>query len=295
MSPSNRKRLGEFLILLIYLIIEGYGLWDISWPIAHFWALFAGVAGFVALLFMDGGLTGSQISIYTVIAIAGCVMIYFVAPPANKTETTVSGSLEPADDPTPRTGCDPSDNPTDQGYWGVVGGFIHFPIARPKNPPPQNATIVALATDGIIVTKNEKVPVLEIPRCTLLSIENAPNGLLIDAKVYDTSGKLIASVADNNFTAVEGANSHVTREGDLSTLIIRDATFGERLWVHFANRHAVEVRGIFMCPREMANVIVVTKDIFRDYPTAAMIMNNVLVNACTVDAPMGYWAPVPPK
>jgi hypothetical protein len=294
MSPSNRKRLGEFLILLIYLVIEGYSLWEISWPIAHFWALFAGVAGFVALLFMDGGFTESQISIYTAIAVAGSVLIYFIAPPVN-TETTVTGSLRPADDPTPRTGCDPSDDPKDQGYWGIVGGFMRFPIPRPKNPPPQTATIVTLGNNGIIITKNYKIPILEIPRCTLLAIENASNGLLIDASVYDVAGKLIASVTDNNFTAFEGANSHVTREGDLSTLIIRDQTFGERLWVHFTNRHAIQVRGVFMCPREMANVIVMTEDAFRTYPTIVMNMSTVLVNACTVDAPMGYWTPAPPK
>src|SRR5271169_2961917 len=131
---------------------------------------------------------------YSGMAFLGCVIIYFIAPPTLPKETESHGWLLPADDPTLRTGCDPIDDPNDQGYWApLIGGLLRSMIPRPKNPPPKTATIVALGNNGIIVTKSDKVPIVKIAQCTLLSIENAPNGLLIDASVYDVAGRLIAS------------------------------------------------------------------------------------------------------
>jgi len=101
MPAEIRKRLGEFFILFIYLAIDGYGLW----PISHFWSLTVGVAGFVALLFLDGGFSEYKISLYTAILLVGCVVFYFVAPPIPPPEPW-RGWLQPANDPTPANGCD---------------------------------------------------------------------------------------------------------------------------------------------------------------------------------------------
>ena len=59
MDKEVRKRIGEFLILFIYLLIEAFGIW----PISHIWALTTTVAGIVALALLDGALSGLWVSI----------------------------------------------------------------------------------------------------------------------------------------------------------------------------------------------------------------------------------------
>lgn len=102
MTPGNRKRLGEFLILLIYLIIEGYGLWDITWPLPHFWALAAGVAGVVALLFLYGAFSEKQIAVYAGTATLCCIGIYLIAPRPLPFHIEYSGILWEVDDRLPK-------------------------------------------------------------------------------------------------------------------------------------------------------------------------------------------------
>jgi hypothetical protein len=174
MSPGNRKRLGEFLILFIYLLAEGYGLKDISWPLPHFWALAAGVAGFIALLFLDGEFSGHQIFQYGATAFVVCIVIYFVWPPIVPEETVRHGLLVPSSDPTPSTGCDPAGNPRDtpfSGFRSPFGGFGMRGTKRPTIELPKDAAIVAIGSNGVILSTSEKVPLIRVGECTLLSMQ----------------------------------------------------------------------------------------------------------------------------
>jgi hypothetical protein len=87
----------------------------------------------------------------------GALIANFLIP-VQVTETTVTGTLQFADDPTPQTGCDPAtgDNAKDQPYW---------------SSPPKDSILVALGNNGVIVTESEKVPIVKIGECTLLSIQ----------------------------------------------------------------------------------------------------------------------------
>lgn len=73
-SPSLGKRIGEVLILAIYLAV------DVSevWPKSHFWALVLAFAGVLALSLLDGGLSKGQIAGVNVVAASICVVIYFI-------------------------------------------------------------------------------------------------------------------------------------------------------------------------------------------------------------------------
>ncbi len=72
MHAEIRKRVGEFLILLIYLVIDFFSLWDVS----HFWALVAADIGIVALFLLDGGFSEYKIVVIGIVVTAICVVIF---------------------------------------------------------------------------------------------------------------------------------------------------------------------------------------------------------------------------
>ena len=76
-------------------------------------------------------------------------------------------------------------------------------MQRPKEARLKDAILVTLGSNGIIVTKTEKVAVVQIADCNLLSIQKTSNGLLVNASVFDLQGKLEAFIRDNAFTAIE--------------------------------------------------------------------------------------------
>ena len=73
-----------------------------------------------------------------------------------------------------------------------------------------------------------------------------PEGeLLLNAKLYDQTGVLLGDVDENRLNAV--GNLCVGRP-DLSTFLIQDFHRKELLYVHYLNRHAIEVRGALAYP-----------------------------------------------
>ncbi len=79
-SAVIRKRIGEFLILLIYLAIDAFEVW----PHSHVWALSAVVAGIVALMLLDGEFTYKWIAAVGAIASIGAGATYWtVGNPAD--------------------------------------------------------------------------------------------------------------------------------------------------------------------------------------------------------------------
>jgi hypothetical protein len=264
------------------------------WPESRLLALLAAAAWFSLLAVFELRNFHKEWSVTVpVFLFVGALIANFLIP-VQVPETTVTGTLQFADDPTPQTGCDPAtgDDAEDQPYWSPFGGFIRFNIQRPKEPPPKGAILVALGSNGVIVTKSEKVPIVKIGECTLLSIQRIQNSLLIDANVYNLKGELHAHVNDNAFTGIEDADSQITQEGDLSTLVVREGR-NERLWVRFANSNAVQVRGIFFCPHTSTNVIVIGNDAMRAIPDPRVNspLSTVSANTCVTDKPIGYGPP----
>jgi hypothetical protein len=201
MAPRNRKRLGEFLILLIYLVIEGYGLWSVS----HFWALTAGIAGFVALLFLDGEFSGKQILSYASAALAGCLVIYFFAPPI-PAEEPWRGWLQAATEPTPENGCDKPD------------------AAFPGMPPiPADTPVIIIGQVGMRTAKPTGViRAISIGNCSTLTLERQPDGIRVNAPIYDAAGTLLGDIKDNGYTIQKTPSLTVEHNGDLSALIVHD-------------------------------------------------------------------------
>jgi len=226
MTSSNKKRIGEFLILLVYLVIDGYGLW----PVSHFWALTGGFIGIVALLFLDGEFSGLQISGIAAIALVGCVVIYVRVPPEPPaSDVEVIGTLHAGNDADPTNSCPHSDSPD---AWKIMFG-----------------------DSAVQFSSYAKAPLLKIAQCTVLTLSRDERGISIDADLFDQGGRLIATIDDNRYSALTGSRYHVERDNDLTKVIVKNADDKEVLFVHYLNRSTVRVRGVFGCPgHDIVNV-----------------------------------------
>jgi hypothetical protein len=224
-APSSiGKRVGEFLILAIYLAIDAVELWHRS----HFWSLVAALAGVIALLLLDGGFTRKQIGISAVVAIMACVAIYLTAPLEPPEETEIHGWLQPANEPIPKeNAC-------------IRSGDVQ--AARP------NGLLFSLGRSGMWFPRKSggKRPLLTVGACALISAEFEDGAMLFNADIYDLNHELIARIERNEFHLVPGKLSFQKRP-DRSTLQVYDKEGKLLLSVHFGNKDWVQVAGTFTC------------------------------------------------
>jgi hypothetical protein len=222
--PNIGKRVGEFLILGIYLVIDVVELWHIT----HLGTLAAAFVGVIALLLLDGGFSRRQIAAIGGFTVVACVALYFFAPPELREETENHGWLEPARDPLP------NDNAC------TLGGEVQkaFP----------GGTLFALGKAGMWFPKKSggKRPLLTVGSCTLMSAEFENDRLLFDADIYDQNQELVARIARNEFHLVQGKIAYPSRP-DRSTLKIYGKSGELLLFVRFRNQEAIDVSGTFIC------------------------------------------------
>jgi hypothetical protein len=207
------KRIGEFLILGLYLAIDVVEIWHKS----HFWTLVVAVIGGVALILLDGGFSWRQITVMTALSVVGCAMIYLVAPPILPEETETHGWLLPANDPTPTS------------YCGEMGGL----------------TVIA-GQNAFVSTMSGKFVALIVDSCPVLCVDRGESGVQIDADVFDDQGNLSARVENNEFHLIPGQVSYQKRP-DRSTLIAYDRQGKELLRIRYLNPKVLQIRGVFTC------------------------------------------------
>jgi len=214
------------------------------WPDHHLLALLIAAAWFspIAIFELRDFRPEWRVTVPVFLFMGALIANFIIDALTPLPERIITGTLQPASDPRPQTGCDPMGP---DAYWSPFGGFIRFKVQRHKEPPPADAIVVTLGSNGIIVTKNEKVPIVQIADCTLLSIQKTSNGLLVNASVFDLQGKLEAFIRDNAFTAIE-RGTFPPQPGDLSTMEVRDQNI-ERHWENFGNQKTVKEGGIFFC------------------------------------------------
>jgi hypothetical protein len=216
---SVGKRIGEFLILGLYLVIDAVHLW----PHSHFFALLAAIVGLIALLLLDGGFSKKQIAVLTSTMCAGCIAVYFFAPAEAVPEIEISGTLLPGSEPTPRNSCERSSLPAD-------------------------TLRILIGTNTMALTQSGKITAIQIGSCNVLSMERVANKISVGVDLYDAKGKLIATTRNGEIHAITGENVRIRRDGDLSALIIEDGANNELLYVKYLNRNTVKARGVFGCP-----------------------------------------------
>jgi hypothetical protein len=89
----------------------------------------------------------------------------------------------------------------------------------------------------------------------LLTISRDDKGLSIAADLFDTDGRHLATIQNSEFRVINGADTWVERENDLSKLIVMAGDPRELLFVHYLNKSTVRVRGVFSYPGHMTVVI----------------------------------------
>jgi hypothetical protein len=222
-ETSIKKRVGEFLILALYLAIDAYEIW----PHSHIVALALVPVGVVALLLLDGGVSTKRTCQTGAITILACVGIYFSAPPILPEETDTHGWFEPAGDPFP------SDNACTKG-----GAVQQLP----------NGMLFSLGKDGMWFQKKPggARPLLTVGACTLMSGEFENDQFLFSADIYDSERELVARIERNEFHLVPAKYAYPDRP-DRSTLKIYDKGGKLLLSVHRRNKDAMDVTGVFTC------------------------------------------------
>jgi hypothetical protein len=215
-SAKIRKRIGEFLILLIYLVIDAFEVW----PHSHGWALSAVVVGIVALMLLDGEFSYKSIAAVGTTASIVCAGIYAWAPPTRPDETENHGWLLPANDPSPQTACTPDQSK--QGDWFFV----------------------TVAGGGVFTAAKNQLAVLTIGDHPTVLMERGPSGLLIDVDMLAENGALVVRIERNEWRAVPAQISYADRP-DRNTLVVHDRAGKEIFWLRYMNSNTVKIRGIF--------------------------------------------------
>jgi hypothetical protein len=184
----------------------------------------------------------SRIHIYYLFAfLATCVVVITIAAlAASETvkEAEVVGTLQPGKEPTPPNGCS----------------------GAPRQMVPADALRILIGSNAFFQSGFGKITAIEIGKdpnaCQVLTIERTPDGIKVGAELYSEDGKLIARITNNEFHAINGNNSFVKRQNDLSTLVVKSRTTrfwfwtieNELLFVHYLNPTTIRARGLFGCP-----------------------------------------------
>jgi hypothetical protein len=278
--------LAGLVIYGFFVLVDAHDIWPWS-PLA---AVGIGVPITIAVLYFEVFVTEAigfrSFLISSVVIIVGGAIIYFIAPRAKVEEKTVTGSLLPANEPTPPNYCE---TPTGRPFIGLEMGGADIGIAGTPSQLvgnlPKDATLVLLGRNVRVITENDKAVILKLGTCPLISVRKSGDSLFIDAEIFDEAGALIGKIKDNAFEAIEGERSHVERQGDLSTLIIKDVKGTELLWVRFLNPKAVQIRGIFRCSQSSTKTVAVTNnDVKGIFPSMPVVARNL----CTPTGFIGF-------
>jgi hypothetical protein len=209
------------------------------WPENHLLAFLALGAGASLLAIYE--LTVIGIKPLWIASIVAAIFVAvgvanFVAPSIPPPEPW-RGWLQPANEPTPVNGCT---NP---------------PSPPPGTPPrPQIATdapLVVIGGTGLSYSGREKEwKVITIGQCPSLVLIRSGEGLKANAPIYDATGNSLGDIKGNGYQITKEASLVVEHSDNLSTLVVHDKDGKELLYVHYANPHAIKVRGEFFCPTD---------------------------------------------
>ncbi len=193
MSTSVGKRIGEALILSVYLAVDAFDVW----PKSHVGCLVLAFTGVLGILLLDGFLERSfpvkRVIVLCLIAFAACVLVYFIAPiiaEAPQSSVVATG-------PTPIGPASPGAPRTFQGGPGIpfedaeVRGSL-----KPANEPtpPNGCDRAAIGADALKVLIGDNAithdgfgafTAIGIGACEAISMVRKANGIFVNASLYD--------------------------------------------------------------------------------------------------------------
>jgi hypothetical protein len=218
---SVGQRIGEALILGLYLLIDAFEVW----PRHPLLAAIAIPVGVLALLLLDGGFSKKRVAMAT--AVAGClaVVAFFVVPKELPAETENHGTLIAAYDSAPSNGC-----------------------ASSNIPIPDNAILFVAGTNAAWTTSEGRSLVLKVGSTNALFVERNGSEISFDADIFDENGNLVVRIVKDKFTLISGQYSYRERSDDRSKLTVYDRKGNEMLFIDRANPKTVRIRGLFNTP-----------------------------------------------
>jgi hypothetical protein len=156
-------------------------------------------------------------------------------------------------------------------YW-----MNAMPRAHMK-PIPPNTVFLFLGSNVSYVSERGHWPVIYDKGQILMTQDLDEKGLSVSTRLYDEQGNVQAIVDDNDVNAL--SPDICVKRPDLSTLVISDrSTKEERLYVHYVNPQAVELRGSFLSPN-LTPVTIAEKEI--------RIGDGTIKGSCLPEASMG--------
>jgi hypothetical protein len=155
----------------------------------------------------------------------------------------VQGVLKPANEPTPPNGCD-----------GTPLGSDALKILIGDN---------AMARSGM----GSVVPI-GIKDCEPLSMERTPDGVFVNASLFDRENGAVVTIRANKISALNGRNYSASQSRDESRLTIRNAKGTELFYVRFLNRSTIQFRGFLGCS---ANEVILVRE---QQPVPGFVMSG---------------------
>ena len=157
------------------------------------------------------------------------MIAYVVAPPIMPEETETHGWLFPANEKTPSNAC--------------------------GNTVPSNALLFLFGSNAAWTTSDKSATVLQLGKCTSMTMTRDGDKLKFDADVFDNIGDLLFRIRENEFHLVSGHYSYRDRSADRSTIVVFDSKGAESLYLHYLNPNTIRVRGRLACDDGTAAVI----------------------------------------
>jgi hypothetical protein len=235
MSAEKNLHAWETVGYLFFFIVDALFFWFEN----HLLALLIGGGAIIFILWRVLPLGHWLFSIAVVTVLVP--VLYAAIGPILAPETEVIGLLQPGNSPTPPNGCD------------------HAP---PEAKLAADTLKVLIGDNAIAKIGPGRFTALQIGECKVLGMDRTPNGVGIFADLYGRDGKLIAKIAENSIHVLTGERVHMSRGGDLSTLIITTPDDDlptllrwllgsediELLRVKFLNATTIQATGLFGCP-----------------------------------------------
>jgi hypothetical protein len=245
MLPKDLRHLiGESLLLLFYAVVDIFEIW----PWSHFWAISSAVLVIWLFIFMHFWNKAGMM--FGCIFAAVGIFIFYINPYPPEPPPW-RGWLQAANDPTPINACDNPSTNAPAIPWLVV---------------PKDAPVMVAGMGGVRLTRPGKNRVISIGSCEALIFERAPDGIRVNAPLFDDAGNPLGEIIDNGYQISKEPSLVVEHSGDLSTLVIHDKSGSELLYIHYANPHAIKVRGKFHCPSLPGVIVTITDEEIRFGP-----------------------------
>lgn len=141
--------------------------------------------------------------------------------------TDVRGVLKPANEQTPPNACD----------------------RVPGNPDALTALVGdnAFSRDGMGVFH-----VVKIEHCDALSIERKPEGVFINASLFDSESGAVVAIHDNRITAQNGETYIARQSRDESRLVVKNLRGAELFYIRYLNATTIQFHGFLGCAKGQA-------------------------------------------